>query len=110
MSTQPQEGGPVTREFRSAQSISWLLGGLSVVLWVTIAFVVRSGNGIAGDGTVSVFVPGPGTVVLFALALTATVFSAAAFAVSWVAVIAHKANVSLWRVMQENAKAGGTGE
>ena len=90
MSDRQQEAGPLTKDFRSSQSLSLMLGTGAVAMWIVLAVLVRSAT---RDG--AVFAPGPGTVLVLAFAMVLTVFSAAAFAVSWVTVVVHRGTVSV---------------
>lgn len=78
------ENGPVSKDFKSAQALSLMLGLASVVVWVLLAWMVRLDSG-----------GGPGAVVTLWIAVVLTVFSAAAYAVAWVVVVVHKGTVAV---------------
>ena len=98
MSAQVDEAGTLTKDFRSAQAISLMLGAGAAVLWVALAAVVRGGT---ADG--ASFSPGAGTVLLLALSVILTAFSAAAFAVSWLTVAVHRGTVSVRHAVRDAA-------
>jgi hypothetical protein len=96
--TAPAGEAPLAKDFRSAQAISMMLGLGSVVPWVTLAVVVKGGT---SDGVS--FSPGPGSVLLFGLAMILTAFSAAAYAVTWVTVVVHRGTVSVRHAVRDAA-------
>ena len=102
MTGQVDEVGPLTKEFRSAQALSWMLGAGATVLWVVLAYMVGGDTG--DDGAARIFTPGPGTVVVLGLAMTATAFSAAAYAVAWVTVVVRRGTLSLQYALRDDAK------